>query len=66
MGPEGSEPLEPDAVVTAEELLREKDPRIGVADANGAVKRRRRWLPGGFRRGTSQNPQREQERGRRR
>lgn len=66
MGPEASEPLEPDAVVTADELLQKKDPRIGVADANGAVKPRRRWLSGGWRRGTSQYTQREQERGRKR
>jgi hypothetical protein len=41
MGSEQSEPLEPDEVLTAEELLAKKDPRIGVADANGAVK----WRP---------------------
>jgi hypothetical protein len=41
---DGAEPLEPDRVVTAEELLAEKDPRRGVADASGAVKRRpRSW-----------------------
>jgi hypothetical protein len=62
VGPEASEPLEPDEVVTADELLQKRDPRIGVADANGAVKRRR-WMPGGWRRRTSQYTQRERERG---
>ncbi|NIK57867.1 hypothetical protein [Kribbella shirazensis] len=47
MGPDESEPLEPDQVFTAEELLQKKDPRIGVADATGAVKRRPRLWRGG-------------------
>jgi hypothetical protein len=42
------EPLEPDQVFTAEEMLAKRDPRRGVADANGAVKRRPRlWRGGG-------------------
>lgn len=64
--PEASEPLEPDQVFTADELLQKKDPRIGVADASGAVKRRWRWAPTGWRKGTSPSTQREQERGPRR
>ncbi|MFI5698028.1 hypothetical protein ACIA58_39600 [Kribbella sp. NPDC051586] len=60
-----SEPMEPDRVFTAEELLAEKDPRIGVADANGAVKRRPRLRRGGGRRSTAQTSERQNE-GRRR
>ncbi|MEV4265693.1 hypothetical protein [Kribbella sp. NPDC049584] len=66
MEPEATEPLEPDRIFTAEELLKQRDPRDGVADANGAVKRRPRWLRGGGRRGPAQYTQREQERGPRR
>ncbi|TDW14218.1 hypothetical protein [Kribbella kalugense] len=64
--PDAPEPIVPDEILTADELLQKRDPRIGVADAKGAVKPRRRWLSGGRRRGASQNPQREQERGRKR
>jgi hypothetical protein len=62
---ETSEPVEPDQVFTAEELLRQRDPRDGVADANGAVKRRPRLWRGGGRRGKAQGTERHNE-GRRR
>ena len=65
MEPEATEPLEPDRVFTAEELVRQRDPRDGVADANGAVKRRPRLRRGGGRRGTAQTSERQNE-GRRR
>lgn len=52
MEPDAPEPLEPDQVFTADELLAKRDPRRGVADARGAVKRglRLRRGGGGFRR----------------
>lgn len=65
MEPEATEPLEPDRVFTAEELIRQRDPRDGVADANGAVKRRPRLRRGGGRRSTAQTSERQNE-GRRR
>ncbi|WP_329001660.1 hypothetical protein OHA18_01595 [Kribbella sp. NBC_00709] len=65
MEPEATEPLEPDQVFTAEELLKKRDPRDGVADANGAVKRRPRLWRGGGRQGKAQSSERHNE-GRRR
>jgi hypothetical protein len=65
MEPEATEPLEPDRIFTAEELLKQRDPRDGVADANGAVKRRPRLWRGGGRRGTAKGSERQNE-GRRR
>ncbi|RZU03352.1 hypothetical protein EV645_7379 [Kribbella rubisoli] len=65
MEPEATEPLEPDRIFTAEELLKQRDPRDGVADANGAVKRRPRLRRGGGRRSTAQTSERQNE-GRRR
>ena len=65
MEPEATEPLVPDQVFTAEELLKQRDPRDGVADANGAVKRRPRLRRGGGRRSTAQTSERQNE-GRRR
>ena len=63
--PEGSDDaLTPDAIVTSGEQLFPYDK--GQAPAAEAVKRRRRWLPGGRRRGTGPSTQREQERGPRR
>jgi hypothetical protein len=49
MEPDAPEPLEPDQLFTAEEMLAKRDPRRGVADVNGAVKRRPRLRRGGGR-----------------
>jgi len=40
MGDDASEPLDPDRIITPAEQI--KDPREGVADARGAVRRRLR------------------------
>jgi hypothetical protein len=64
MEPDASEPLEPDRIVTPAEQI--KDPREGVADARGAVRRRlRRWGGGRGPRNRSQSSERHNE-GRRR
>jgi len=59
------EALEPDKVMTAAEVLAEKDPRRGVADAKGAVQRRPRLWRGGGRIRRDQGAERQNE-GRRR
>jgi hypothetical protein len=65
MAEDKPEPLEPDKVMTAEELLAAKDPRRGVADAKEAVKRRPRLWRGGGRVRRDQGAERQNE-GRRR
>jgi hypothetical protein len=63
MGAEKSEPLDPDRIITPAEQI--KDPREGVADARGAVRRRLRlWRARGGSR-PSQSSERQNE-GRRR
>ncbi|TCC02717.1 hypothetical protein [Kribbella soli] len=63
MESESSEPLEPDRIITPDEQT--TDPREGVADARGAVRRRPRAWRGRGGRGKPPSSERQNE-GRRR